>query len=119
MEQVDRAASHPDRCDCLVLINGGALPSLPQRLLAGLGLGARPGRADPARMLTRGRTTRRAPTAHTLVFWTLDDAAAPRAAVRLAGQLPHAAFRLMPGKGRQPQLEAPEETADILLAFLG
>ncbi len=113
------AASHPHRCDSLVLINGGALPSTPQRLLARLGLGVRLGRADPARMLSRGLTPRREPTAHTLVFWTEDDAASPRAAFQLAAQLPHAAFRLMPGKGSLPQVDAPEETADILLAFLG
>ena len=113
------AASHPERCDSLVLINGGALPSAPEQLLARLGLGARLGRADPARMLSRGQTPRRAPTAHTLVFWTRDDASGPRAASRLAAQLPNAAFRLMPGKGRLPQVEAPGETADILLAFLG
>ena len=113
------AASHPHRCDSLVLINGGALPSTPERLLARLGLGARLGRADPARMLSRGRAPRREPTAHTLVFWTQDGASAPRAAARLAAQLPRAAFRLIPGNGRLPQVEAPGETADILLAFLG
>jgi 2-hydroxy-6-oxonona-2,4-dienedioate hydrolase len=113
------AASHPDRCDSLVLINGGALPSASERLLARLDLGPRSGRADLSRMLNRGRPPRQAPTAHTLVFWTQDDASAPRAASRLAAQLPNAAFRLMPGKGRLPQVEAPGETADILLAFLG
>ncbi|MDB5479405.1 MAG: 2-hydroxy-6-oxo-6-phenylhexa-2,4-dienoate hydrolase [Caulobacteraceae bacterium] len=112
------AASHPHRCDALVLINGGALPSTPERLLARLGLGGRLG-AYPARMLSRGRTPQREPTAHTLVFWTQGDHPTPGAARRLAAQLPRAAFRIMPGKGRLPQVEAPRETADILLAFLG
>lgn len=113
------AASHPQGCDALVLINGGALPSVPQRLLARLGLGGRRGRDDPARILSRGSAPQREPTAHTLVFWTQGDHPMPHAARRLAGQLPRAAFRVMPGKGRLPQVEAPGETAAILLAFLG
>ena len=102
-----------------MLINGGALPSTPERLLARLGLGPRFGRGDPGRMLSRGRTPRREPTTHTLVFWTQDDQPNPRGARRLAAQLPRAAFRLMPGRGRLPQVESPTEMADILLAFLG
>jgi|SRR5579859_2291878 len=113
------AANHPHRCDALVLINGGALPSTPERLLARLGFGGGSGRGDPARMLSRGRTPRREPTTHTLVFWTQDDHPNPAARRRLAAQLPRAAFRLMPGGGRAPQVESPGETADILLAFLG
>jgi pimeloyl-ACP methyl ester carboxylesterase len=113
------AASHPHGCDALVLINGGGLPSIPERLLARLGLGGRLGGAYPARILSRGRAPRREPTAHTLVFWTQGDHPVPHAARRLAAQLPRAAFRVMPGKGRLPQVEAPGETADILLAFLG
>lgn len=96
------ATTHPHRCHSLVLINGGVIPNTPRQLLARIGLG-------PVRE----------PTAHTLVFWTQDDHPAPRAALQLAAQLPRAAFRLMPGKGRLPQVEAPGETADILLAFLG
>ena len=113
------AASHPERCDALVLINGGALPSASERLLARLGLGGRLDPDDPQGMVRRGDTPRRRPSAHTLVFWTRDDAQAPRAARRLAAQLPGAAFRLTPGKGLLPQVEAPRETADILMAFLG
>jgi pimeloyl-ACP methyl ester carboxylesterase len=113
------AASHPERCDGVVLINGGALPSTRERLVARLGLGARLDRGDPARMLSRGRAPRREPTAHTLVLWTQDDHLTSRPDLRLARQLPRAAFRLMPGKGRLPQVEAPGETAEILMAFLG
>jgi pimeloyl-ACP methyl ester carboxylesterase len=96
------AAENPQRCDGLVLINGGDLPETRARLLARVGLGVK-----------------REPTANTLVFWTLDDRPTAEAARRLAAELPRAAFRLLPGKGRLPQVEAPGETADILLAFLG
>jgi pimeloyl-ACP methyl ester carboxylesterase len=96
------ATSLPHRCDALVLINGGVLPSAAEGLLAWLGL-----------------ARQRQPTAHTLVFWTQDDHPTLQAGQRLAAQLPCAAFRLMPGRGRLPQLEAPLETTDILLAFLG
>jgi len=53
------------------------------------------------------------------VLWTQDDHLTSRPDLRLARQLPRAAFRLMPGKGRLPQVEAPGETAEILMAFLG
>lgn len=93
------ATSHPHRCHSLVLINGGIER---ERLMDRLGL-----------------TPPRQPTAHTLIFWTQGDPRAPDGAALLARQLPRATFRLMPGKGRQPQVEAPEETAEVLTAFLG
>jgi pimeloyl-ACP methyl ester carboxylesterase len=93
------ATSDPLRCNALVLINGGIAR---ERLLSRLGLAAR-----------------RQPTAHTLVFWTQDDHPTPNGPHQLARQLPRATFRLMPGKGRLPQIEAPGETADVLMAFLG
>jgi pimeloyl-ACP methyl ester carboxylesterase len=96
------ATSHPHRCHALVLMNGGLLPGAPVGALRRLGLG-----------------DRRQPTAHTLLLWTQDDHPAPQIARRLAAQLPRAAFRLMPGRGRLPQVEAPGETAEILLAFFG
>jgi pimeloyl-ACP methyl ester carboxylesterase len=97
------AAEHPDRCVGLVLINGGALPESPGRLLTRLGLGP----------------PQKQPTTPTLVFWSQDAHAAPFAAEQVTAQLPRAAFRLIPGLGALPQVEAPDETADILLAFLG
>jgi pimeloyl-ACP methyl ester carboxylesterase len=93
------ATDHPRRCHSLVLINGGVER---ERLIDRLGLGARP-----------------QPTAHTLVFWTQNNHPIPDGPSQLARQLPRATFRLMPGKGRMPQLEAPEDTADVLTAFLG
>ncbi len=113
------AASHPGRCDGVVLINGGALPGARERLFARLGLGARLERGDPARMLSRGSMPRREPTAHTLVLWTKDDHLTSAPALQAARQLPRAAFRLMPGRGPLPQVEAPGETAEILMTFLG
>jgi pimeloyl-ACP methyl ester carboxylesterase len=94
------ATSHPHRCHSLVLINGGLVR---ERLGDRLGL-----------------TVRRQPTAHTLVFWTQDNHRPPDGGPgQLARQLPRAALRLMPGMGRLPQIEAPEETAEVLTAFLG
>jgi pimeloyl-ACP methyl ester carboxylesterase len=93
------ATNHPHRCNTLVLINGGLAR---ERLADRLGLGVR-----------------RQPTAHTLVVWTQDDHPAADGPRQLAQQLPRATFRLMPGKGRLPQIEAPGETAEILMAFLG
>ena len=145
------AASHPLNCQALVLINGGALPSLADRARAALPLGDGPANAGAAsrarsmvadhalltsdfvaacqgsvainaimRQATRGPAPRRAPTTHTLVLWGEEDQVAPPAVgLRLAAQLPNAAFRLIPGVGRLPPVEAPDETADALFAFLG
>ena len=93
------ATSQPQRCNTLVLINGGIQR---ERLVDRLGL-----------------AVRRQPTAHTLVFWTQGDYPGPDGPRELARQLPRATFRLMPGKGRLPQIEAPEETVEVLTAFLG
>ena len=145
------AANHPLNCQALVLINGGALPSLADRARASLGLGDGPASATPAyrardmvadhalltpdfvaacqgsaainammRQAARGPAPRRIPTTHTLVLWGEEDQLTPPAVgLRLAAQLPNAAFRLIPGVGRLPQVEAPEETANALFAFLG
>lgn len=110
------AASHPLRCDGLVLINGGGAPTLADRILR-----RTPAAARRPKLYARGPgPDGRIPTAPTLVLWSDGAWPAPAAeGLRLAARLPGAAFRLMPGPGHLPQVEAPQATAESLLAFLG